>query len=100
MFAATTVRRLLATTLVLALFLLLPACGKSKVSQANYDKLKKDMTLADVEAILGKGTKDDSGDASNVAAQYTVAIPGAQSSARKPDVYIWEKGNAKITVCI
>src|SRR5438105_2540198 len=100
MFAATTVRRLVATTLLLALCLLLPACGgKSKVSQANYDKLKKDMTLADVEAILGKGTKDDSGDASNVAAQFAVAVPGVQTTKR-PDTYVWEKSDKKILVCI
>lgn len=45
--------RLLCVALVC---LALPACGGSKrVTKANYDRIKPDMTLAEVEAILGKG---------------------------------------------
>lgn len=45
--------RLLCVALVC---LALPACGGSKrVTKANYDRIKTDMTLAEVEAILGKG---------------------------------------------
>ena len=31
--------------------------GCSKVSQSNYDKIQNDMTVSQVEAILGKGTE-------------------------------------------
>ena len=43
--------------LVLLLCLAVPAC-KSKVTKANFDKIKEGMTLAEVEKILGKGTKE------------------------------------------
>jgi hypothetical protein len=59
--------------MVLALCLLVPAC-KSKLSKANFDKVKDGMTLDDVEKILGKGTKE-AGDGSNVAGQFGVAMP-------------------------
>jgi len=35
------------------MFLLVSGC--SKVSQSNYDKIQTDMTVSQVEAILGKG---------------------------------------------
>jgi hypothetical protein len=37
--------------------LLALACGCSKVSKANYDKVEVGMTTSQVEAILGKGTE-------------------------------------------
>jgi hypothetical protein len=41
---------------VLLLCLALPACGGNKrITKANYDRIKEGMSLADVEAILGKG---------------------------------------------
>src|SRR5262245_56339534 len=40
---------------VLVLGLVLPGCGKSKLSRANYDKIKEGMSLREVEAVLGKG---------------------------------------------
>jgi hypothetical protein len=40
---------------VLLLGLLLPGCGKSKLSRVNYDKIKEGMSLREVEALLGKG---------------------------------------------
>ena len=46
---------------VLAVCLLLPAC-KTKVTKANLEKIKEGMTLAEVEQVLGKGTKDTGDD--------------------------------------
>lgn len=41
---------------VLLLCLALPGCGGNKrINKANYDQIKEGMTLADVEAYLGKG---------------------------------------------
>ena len=84
--------------LLLALCLLLPGCKKSKVTQENFDKIKNDMTLKEVEAILGEGTREG-GDGANIAAQAGVDVTGgalAQSSSTI--AYVWESGNKKITV--
>src|SRR5207245_6717076 len=46
--------------LLLLLCLSIPACsGNSKVTKANYDKIKPGMALADVEAVLGKGDSEE-----------------------------------------
>jgi hypothetical protein len=83
---------------VLALCLLVPAC-KSKASKANYDKIKEGMTLGDVEQVLGKGTKDEGGDGSNVAGQFGVAIqPVATAGAGGAETWIWEGGGNTIRV--
>lgn len=78
---------------ILLVCLLLPAC-QSKVNKANYDKVKEGMSLAEVEKILGKGSQE-TGDGSNVAAQFGVAIPAA-ATAGGGDVYTWENGNNTI----
>jgi hypothetical protein len=84
---------------ILALCLLVPAC-KSKVTQANYDKITEGMTLSEVEKILGKGTKDEGGDGSNVAAQFGVDVTGGAGPAAKTpgETYTWEGGKATVTV--
>jgi hypothetical protein len=79
--------------LVLLGCLLLPAC-QSKVNKVNYEKVKEGMTLEEVEKILGKGNKE-TGDGSNVAAQFGVALPSAPTSGGG-DVYTWESGNNTI----
>ena len=79
--------------LILLVCLLLPAC-KSKVNKANYEKVKEGMTLEEVEKILGKGSKE-TGDGSNVAGQFGVAIPAAPT-AGGGDVYTWESGDNTI----
>ncbi|HTU91223.1 MAG TPA: hypothetical protein VMF69_14180 [Gemmataceae bacterium] len=79
--------------LILLVCLLLPAC-KSKVNKANFDKVKDGMTLEEVEKILGKGSKE-TGDGSNVAAQFGVALPAAPISGGG-DVYTWESGDNTI----
>jgi len=79
--------------LILLICLLLPAC-QSKVNKANYDKVKEGMTLEEVEKILGKGSKE-TGDGSNVAGQFGVAIPSAPT-AGGGDVYTWESNTNTI----
>lgn len=78
---------------ILLVCLLLPAC-KSKVSKANYDKVKEGMSLEEVEKVLGKGEKE-TGDGSNVAGQFGVAIPATPTSGGG-DVYTWESGDKTI----
>jgi len=80
---------------VLVLCFLLTGCVKSKVTKDNYDKIKNDMTLAEVEAILGKG--EPVGDGSNVAAQVGVDVTGGAAPSSTVD-YVWESGQKKITV--
>jgi hypothetical protein len=82
--------------LVLALCLLTTACIKTKVTKVNFDKIKEGMTLAEAEKILGKGTKE-TGDGSNVAGQFGVAVMPAAASGGG-DVYVWESGDKKITL--
>ncbi|HEY7326458.1 MAG TPA: hypothetical protein VH592_02385 [Gemmataceae bacterium] len=78
---------------VLLMCLLLPAC-QSKVNKANFDKVKEGMTLEEVEKVLGKGSKE-TGDGSNVAGQFGVAIPSAPTSG-SGDVYTWESNSSTI----
>lgn len=82
--------------LALAVCLLLPACIKNKVTKANYDSIKEGMTLAEVEKLLGKGTKDE-GDGTNVAAQFGVHVEAAPRSG-SGTTYTWERGGNSITV--
>ena len=81
--------------LILLFCLLLPAC-KGKINKANYDKIKEGMTLPEVEKILGKGNKE-TGDGSNVAGQFGVAISAAPTSGGG-DVYTWESGDSSSTI--
>jgi hypothetical protein len=83
--------------LVLILCLLIPAC-KSKVSKTNFEKVKEGMTLDEVEKILGKGTKE-SGDGSNVAGQFGIAVPSTPTSGGG-ESYLWESSAHSITVTL
>jgi hypothetical protein len=78
---------------ILLICLLLPAC-QSKVTKANYEKVKEGMSLEEVEKILGKGSKE-TGDGSNVAGQFGIALPSAPVSGGG-DVYTWEGSNSTI----
>jgi hypothetical protein len=88
-------RRLAAVSLVLALTLLLSGCA-GKVTKANFDKITNGMSLSEVEAILGKGERND-GDGSNVAAQVGVDV-GAPAKPRGFTSYIWQSGDKSIEV--
>jgi hypothetical protein len=101
MFDPVTLRRLARAALVVVLCLAVPACGKKKVTKANYDKIEVGMTQEQVEKILGKGSKDEGGDGSNVAAQVGVAVGGvasAPTAGPKGETYIWESGTRSITI--
>ena len=58
--------------------------------------LLSDMTVAQVEAILGEGTSQG-GDGSNVAAQFGVDVTGGAAPSGTVD-YVWENGKKSITV--
>jgi hypothetical protein len=82
--------------LALALCLLVPACVKSKVTRANFDKITNGMTMEEVEKVLGKGEKE-TGDGSNVAGQFGVAVTGTPTVGGG-ETYKWESSKATITV--
>jgi hypothetical protein len=86
-------QRCIRLLLILLVCLLLPAC-QTKVNKANYEKVKEGMTLEEVEKLLGKGNIE-TGDGSNVAGQFGVALPSAPTSGGG-DVYTWESGNNTI----
>lgn len=81
--------------IVLLMCLLIPAC-KSKVTKDNFDKVKEGMSLEDVEKLLGKGNKE-TGDGSNVAGQFGVAMPSVPVMGGG-DVYTWESGDKTIRI--
>jgi hypothetical protein len=78
-----------------ALCFLLIGC-KSKVTKENFEKIQNDMTLEQVEAILGEGTKVG-GDASNMAAQVGVDVTGGAAPSSTVDS-VWESRQNSITV--
>ena len=80
---------------MLVLCLLLTGCKKSKVTKENFDKIKNDMTLEDVEAILGKG--EQQGDAANVAGQFGVDVTGGAAQS-KDVIYLWDSGTKSVTI--
>ena len=65
--------------------LMLAGCG-SKVTKSNFDQIKTGMTLAEVEAILGKGTESTGASA---------AIGDLAGSAKS---VVWKDGDKSITV--
>jgi hypothetical protein len=83
--------------LVFMVCLALPACGKNKVTKANFDKIKVGMTLAEVEAILGKGKKEEQAGTA-AANKITGATLGVQGKLPDQDIYVWESGVKTITV--
>ena len=58
------------------------------MNKANYEKVKEGMSLAEVEKILGKGSKE-TGDGSNVAAQFGVAIPAGATEVKGERIVLW-----------
>src|SRR5581483_5535483 len=67
----------------------------SKITKKNFDKIKNDMTLAEVEKILGEGTKQTDG--SGTAAQFGVVVASG-STGKNNETYVWESGDSSITV--
>ena len=79
----------------LVLGVLLSGCGPSKVTKENFDKIKNDMTLKQVEDILGEGTQT-AGGGENVAGQFGIDVGG--SSGPSSTEYTWEKSPKVIKV--
>ena len=65
--------------------IMLAGCG-SKVTKSNFDQIKTGMTVAEVEAILGKGTES------------TGAAGAIGSLAGSVKVMAWKDGDKTITV--
>jgi hypothetical protein len=76
----------------------LTGCGQSKVTQENFDKIEKGMTLEQVEHILGNGTPTG-GDGGLVAGQVGIDVGGGARSSSTVE-YVWESGQSSITVAI
>jgi hypothetical protein len=84
-------------SVLLILCFLLTGCGAGRrISKESFDKIKNDMTLKQVEDILGEGTQQG-GDGSNVAAQFGVDVTGGAPPPSSMD-YVWENGKKSITV--
>lgn len=98
MCASATWRRVLLLAAVLVVGLSLPGCKKSKVGQDTYDKISNGMALNEVQALLGPGEKDESGDGSGVAAQVGVDVGGAERGGKGVTAYVWASGSRTIRV--
>ncbi len=96
MLRASVLGRLGGIAVLVALCFTATGCGKSKITKENFDKIKNDMTLKEVEAILGEGTSQG-GDGANVAAQVGVDVTGGAAAPSTVD-YLWESGKKSITV--
>src|SRR5262245_27724038 len=66
---------------LVALILLLPGCGKSKVSKANFDKIQVGMSEKEVVALLGKGL-----DVTNPSKAPSGGFGGAAGGIVAPDI--------------
>jgi hypothetical protein len=98
MLRSSEVLRLGRTALVLTLCLCAGACGKNRVSKANYEKVEKGMSLGEVEAILGKGERE-TGDGSNIAAGAGgVDVNMGEARSSPGTTYLWENKGKKITI--
>lgn len=69
--------------------LLLLGCGGSKINQENYNKIQNEMTVAEVEAILGKSTSSNTN---------SISLPVLGPVSGKEAVWKDEKGTTTITI--
>jgi outer membrane protein assembly factor BamE (lipoprotein component of BamABCDE complex) len=97
--SATSLRRLVQTAVLLLLCLAVCACANKKINKSNYDKIADGMTLKEVRELLGEaGTKEEGDPSAGIAAQAGVHIEGEDSRKTPGSVYVWERGEVKITV--
>lgn len=82
--------------LLVVVCLVLTGCGL-KLTKANYDKVQNGMTMDEVKKLLGKGELE-TGDGSNVAGQFGVAVMPTGGGGGDAKTYVWESGNKKITI--
>lgn len=83
----------------------LAGCGGSKVTKANYEKIKDGMTLAEIEGILGKGTEQASSNTGGAvavpgASVGGVSVPGQTVNMPKMSakVMVWQDGTKIISI--
>jgi hypothetical protein len=91
-------RRLVPAAILLAVCLFVPACSKSTLTPATYDKVAPGMTLKEVQALLGPGQKDEGGDGAGVAAQFGVNAGIGEQRSKAPDTYVWESNGKTVRV--
>ncbi|HMN39411.1 MAG TPA: hypothetical protein PKE29_01100 [Phycisphaerales bacterium] len=85
--------RRVALTLAAALCLIAAGCEESKVTDANFAKITKGMTISQVQSILGSGKDETS------SAGYTISGGGVLGSQAAPEkVYTWKSKDLQIIV--
>jgi hypothetical protein len=98
MFRSLQPRGLAPVALLFALGLLVSGCG-GRLTPANYDKINTGMTLAEVEEILGKGTKQETVNPHQDPALAGMPPPtGAGNTPQGTETYVWEARDKTITV--
>ncbi|MBL9032914.1 MAG: hypothetical protein JNM80_14555 [Phycisphaerae bacterium] len=88
--------RIVLAALALAASIFLVGC-EDKFTQENFDKIANGMTLDQVEAILGEGTKEESGGFSVSGAGISQSQGEKYSKSR---VYSWKDGGKLIVVTL
>jgi hypothetical protein len=68
---------------------------ENKISKANFDKIQKGMTLAQVETILGGSGEEDSSPQGMTINEAGVAGSSRESKER---IYVWKSDSGQITV--
>jgi len=89
-------------SVVVILVLFTSGCG-SKLNTSNYERVRTGMTLAEVEAILGKGSEDAESQVS--VPSQSISIPGVGSASiagmsTSAKVVSWKDGNRVIAVTL
>ena len=79
--------------LLLFLCLLIPACsGNSNLTKANFARIKPGMTLAEVEAVLGKGDSEEGLDLSEGSgAAGALGVTGLSAGSSRSSSVKWMK---------
>lgn len=88
------VRHALRAFCIAALALTLAGC-EPKLTRENYDRIEEGMTVAQVEAILGKGKEQDSGGFGITSAGIIDHSSSRRSSQR---VFVWEEDGATVVI--
>jgi hypothetical protein len=95
--AHSTSARMACLTILAAICFLEGGCAKSKITKANFDQITNDMSLQEVQRILGEGTLTG-GDGALVAAQVGVDVGSIGARPSSTVTYKWESGKDWITV--
>ena len=73
---------------------------ESKLTTANFEKVKTGMTIDEVAAILGPGEKQTQGQASNVAAGMMQGLPGGggKKAESNREFFTWKEDRVEIGI--